>query len=146
MTLELVLLSKLKNFRKTIINLWDRSVTKTHDFLSLKDKEDIKKEIPMYFPHLDVRLWFEVNELIGFSGTNNQHLEMLFLEPTEIGRGFGKQIIQQLIKDFNIRSVDVNKDNENAKMFYLKNGFTIVSEELTDSSGRPYPILHLELK
>jgi len=57
-----------------------------------------------------------------------------------------KKIIQQLIKDFNIRSVDVNKDNENAKMFYLKNGFTIISEEPTDSSGRPYPILHLELK
>ncbi|MEB2281152.1 GNAT family N-acetyltransferase [Lysinibacillus xylanilyticus] len=133
------------NDYETIINLWDRSVTKTHDFLSLKDKEDIKQEIPMYFPHLDVRLWYVENELIGFSGTNNQHLEMLFLEPAEIGKGYGKQLIQQLIRDFNIRSVDVNKDNENAKMFYLKNGFTIVSEDPTDSSGRPYPILHLVL-
>ncbi|KOP80118.1 acetyltransferase [Lysinibacillus sp. FJAT-14745] len=134
------------NDYETIINLWDRSVTKTHDFLSLKDKEDIKQEIPMYFPHLDVRLWYAENKLIGFSGTNSQHLEMLFLEPAEIGKGYGKQIIQQLIKDFHIRSVDVNKDNENAKMFYLKNGFTIVSEEPTDSSGRPYPILRLGLE
>ena len=38
----------------------------------------------MYFPHLDVRLWYVENELIGFSGTNNQHLEMLFLEPAEM--------------------------------------------------------------
>jgi len=134
------------NDYETILNLWDRSVIKTHDFLSVKDKEDIKKEIPMYFPHLDVRLWFVKNELIGFSGTNHQHLEMLFLEPAEIGKGYGKQIIQQLIRDFNVRSVDVNKDNENAKMFYLKNGFTIVSEDPTDSSGRPYPIIHLSLK
>jgi len=134
------------NDYETILNLWDRSVIKTHDFLSVKDKEDIKKEIPMYFPHLDVRLWFVKNELIGFSGTNHQHLEMLFLEPAEIGKGYGKQIIQQLIRDFNVRSVDVNKDNENAKMFYLKNGFTIVSEDPTDSSGRPYPIVHLSLK
>ncbi|KOS60324.1 GNAT family N-acetyltransferase [Lysinibacillus agricola] len=134
------------NDYEAILNLWDRSVSATHDFLSLKDKEDIKKEIPMYFPHLDVRLWFVENVLIGFSGTNRQHLEMLFLDPAETGKGYGKQIMQQLIKEFNVRSVDVNKDNENAKMFYLKNGFTIVSEEPTDSSGRQYPILHLELK
>lgn len=48
------------------------------------------------------------------------------------------------IRDFDVRSVDVNKDNDNAKIFYLKDGFTIVSEELTDNSGRHYPILHLE--
>jgi putative acetyltransferase len=30
-------------------------------------------------------------------------------------------------------------------MFYLKNGFSIIGEELTDDAGRPYPILHLKL-
>lgn len=50
---------------------------------------------------------------------------MLFLNPHEIGKGYGKQIIQQLIQNFDVQSVDVNKDNEYAKIFYVKNGFSI---------------------
>jgi len=128
-----------------ILNLWEKSVIATHDFLSFDDKQEIQREIPLYLPHLDVRLWYFESSLIGFSGLNQNHLEMLFLDPNEIGKGYGKQIIQLLINNFGIKTVDVNKDNKNAKMFYLKNGFSIVSETPTDNSGRPYPILHLKL-
>lgn len=55
-------------------------------------------------------------------------------------------MMQSLIHDFGVTTVDVNKDNENAMMFYMKSGFSIVSESLTDDAGRPYPILHLQLK
>lgn len=134
------------NDHELILKLWDKSVTATHHFLKLEDKLEIRKEIPLYFPHLDVRLWFVEDSFVGFSGTNENHLEMLFLNPDEIGRGYGTQIIQLLIKEFGVNSVDVNKDNEHAKMFYLKNGFSIVDESQTDSSGRPYPILHLKLQ
>lgn len=129
-----------------ILNLWEKSVTATHDFLSFDDKREIRKEIPSYLPHLDVRLWYVESSLIGFSGISQNHLEMLFLDPNEIGKGYGKQIIQLLIHHFGVKTVDVNKDNENAKMFYLKNGFSIVNESPTDNSGRPYPILHLQLQ
>lgn len=86
------------------------------------------------------------DELIGFSAINQNHLEALFLDPAKIGQGFGKQMMQSLIHDFGVTTVDVNKDNENAMMFYMKSGFSIVSESLTDDAGRPYPILHLKLK
>ncbi|WP_204671955.1 GNAT family N-acetyltransferase [Gracilibacillus alcaliphilus] len=105
-----------------------------------------KREIPSYFDHLDIQLWYEKDELIGFSGINEHHLEMLFLKPAKIGKGYGQTIISSLIKDFNIRTVDVNKDNKNAAKFYMKNGFHLLKQSETDSSGRPYPILHLKLK
>ncbi|MGM1047375.1 MAG: GNAT family N-acetyltransferase [Bacillota bacterium] len=133
------------NDYNTILSLWEESVTATHSFLSFKDKQEIKREIPSYLPHLDVQLWYVENSLVGFSAVNEDHLEMLFLHPNEIGKGYGKQIIRLLIDNLGITTVDVNKQNENAKIFYLKNGFSIVSEELTDSTGRPYPILHLKL-
>ncbi|AJS58606.1 GNAT family N-acetyltransferase [Paenibacillus sp. IHBB 10380] len=128
-----------------ILKLWEESVTATHGFLSIKDKQEIKKEIPLYFPNLDIRLWYVENSFIGFSATNKNHLEMLFLDPVETGKGYGKQIIQSLIEHFGVTTVDVNKQNENAKMFYLKSGFSIVNEEPTDNAGRPYPILHMKL-
>lgn len=129
----------------TILNLWEASVTATHHFLSFEDLQQIKAELPLYLPKLDVRLWYADDELIGFSAINQNHLEALFLNPTKIGQGYGKQMMQSLIHDFGVTTVDVNKDNENAKMFYLKSGFSIVGESLTDDAGRPYPILHLKL-
>lgn len=128
-----------------ILNIWEASVRDTHHFLSIDDLQKIKGEVPMYLPKLDVRLWYDDHSLIGFSSTNHNHLEMLFLDPAKIGQGYGKQIIKALIRDFGVTTVDVNKDNENAKMFYLKSGFSIVGESLTDDAGRPYPILHLKL-
>ncbi|MDK8181731.1 GNAT family N-acetyltransferase [Paenibacillus sp. UMB4589-SE434] len=127
-----------------IINVWERSVMATHHFLSFKDKEEIKKELPMYFPHLDVRLWYIEDSVIGFTAINENHLEALFLDPNRIGKGYGKQIMQRCINSFGITSVDVNKQNENATRFYLKSGFGITGEDLTDGAGRPYPILHLK--
>ncbi|MBE9915151.1 GNAT family N-acetyltransferase [Paenibacillus donghaensis] len=129
-----------------IINLWERSVMATHHFLSFKDKEEIKKELPTYFPHLDVRLWYTDDSIIGFTAINDNHLEALFLDADKIGKGYGKQIMQSCINDFGITSVDVNKQNENATRFYLKSGFVITGEDLTDGAGRPYPILHLKLQ
>ncbi|PFC50655.1 GNAT family N-acetyltransferase [Bacillus cereus] len=130
----------------TILNIWEESVLATHHFFRDTDREEFKKEIPSYFPHLNVQLWYEKEDLIGFSAINKQHLEMLFLKPNKIGKGYGKAIINSLIKDFDITTVDVNKDNKSATKFYINNGFFIVSETETDSSGRPYPILELKLK
>ncbi|SFL38587.1 putative acetyltransferase [Gracilibacillus orientalis] len=129
-----------------ILTIWEASVLATHDFLKDKDREEIKREIPSYFDYLAIQLWYEKDELLGFSGINEHHLEMLFLKPDKIGKGYGQAIISSLIKDFNIKTVDVNKDNENATKFYIKNGFHILNQSEIDSSGRPYPILHLKLK
>lgn len=135
-----------QNDYKEIMNIWEESVLATHSFLKEKDREDIKKEIPSYFPHLDIQLWCEGDETVGFSGIQGQHLEMLFLHPNKIGKGFGSSIITSLINDFNVTTVDVNKDNEQAVKFYMKNGFYVANQSGFDASGRPYPILNLRLK
>ena len=129
-----------------ILKLWETSVLASHNFLSSEDFQEMKNKIPSYLPHPDVRLWYMEDLIIGFSSIRDNHLEMLFLDPKEVGQGYGKEIIQVLINEFGVKTVDVYKDNKNAKLFYLKNGFLIVREELTDGFGRPYPVLHLKLK
>ena len=41
--------------------------------------------------------------------------------------------------------VDVNEQNEKALQFYLHLGFQIIGRDETDSMGKPFPILHLQL-
>ncbi|GEN85869.1 GNAT family N-acetyltransferase [Oceanobacillus sojae] len=130
----------------SLIQLWEKSVLATHDFLKQGDREAIKTEIPTYFPQLELKMWYQDDRFIGFSGVNEKHLEMLFLDPGETGNGFGSNILTSLIENDGIKSVDVNEDNKQAAAFYLKNGFQVISKSKQDDQGRNYPILHLALK
>lgn len=141
-------LNKMKlqeeNYSKALA-IWERSVVATHDFLKEKDRIQLKKEIPTYFPYVEAYLWFDGNDIIGFSGTHDSNLEMLFLDPKYFKQGYGTAILQSLIRDHNVRYVDVNKGNPNALAFYRKNGFKKYDESAKDGQGRDYPIVHLKL-
>lgn len=65
-------------------------------------------------------MWFDGDDVIGFSGTNEANLEMLFLDPKYFKQGYGTEILQTLIQEHKVQYVDVNKDNPNAVSFYLK--------------------------
>ncbi|WP_240422344.1 GNAT family N-acetyltransferase [Listeria costaricensis] len=130
-----------------ILAIWRASVNHTHDFVRREDLAEIEKEIPHYLPHLKVALWYsDEGELVGFSGMQDRQLEMLFLKTEKRGQGFGSKILKRLTERDNLETTDVNKANQAALQFYLKNGFQIVGESPLDGEGRPYPLLHLAKK
>lgn len=132
------------NFPKAL-DIWERSVFATHDFLKEEDRIALKQEIPTYFKHVEAYLWFDEQEAIGFSGTHDHNLEMLFIDPKHFNQGYGSEILQHLIQQGKVSYVDVNKDNERAIEFYLKNGFEVYKTSQTDAQDRNYPILHMKL-
>ncbi|WP_437131122.1 GNAT family N-acetyltransferase [Peptostreptococcus russellii] len=79
--------------------------------MSLKEIEDIKENLIEILPNFEVNLWIEDEEIIGFSSDSEKHLNMLFLDPKYIGKGYGSKIISTLIEENLINTVDVNKDN-----------------------------------
>ncbi|MCE4949266.1 N-acetyltransferase [Staphylococcus hominis] len=50
-------------------------------------------------------------------------MEMLFIDPEDFNKSYGTIILQSLIQEDKIQYVDVNKDNQHALKFYIKNGF-----------------------
>ncbi|MGX7151243.1 GNAT family N-acetyltransferase [Enterococcus ureasiticus] len=133
-----------ENEYSKLVEIWAKSVEQTHDFLSTEDFETIKNELPTYFPHLDVRVWTDQDKVIGFSGVDGKKLEMLFLDPLYIGKGYGKQVVTNLLKENDIQFIDVNEQNQSAKAFYRVMGFDEYERSEVDDAGRPYPILHLK--
>ncbi|WP_340139013.1 GNAT family N-acetyltransferase [Mammaliicoccus sciuri] len=101
--------------------------------------------MPTYFKYVDAYLWLYDGEAVGFSGINEDNLEMLFIDPEHFRKGFGTEILQHLLAEDHIQKVDVNKDNEQALNFYIKNGFKPYKESSHDEQGRDYPIIHLKL-
>lgn len=126
-----------------ILEIWEKSVRHTHDFLAEEDIQFYKNVIPEYLENVDLVLWKDEQRIIGFSGTSEEELVMLFLEPIFIGKQYGSEILMELIASESIKRIDVNTQNEHAKRFYLNHGFEIESEDAVDGFGKPYPITHL---
>ncbi|WP_413491690.1 GNAT family N-acetyltransferase [Staphylococcus capitis] len=133
-----------KDYHK-VLDIWEKSVNSTHDFFKEKDRLELKTEIPNYLNDVEAYFWCDDDEIIGFSGTNDQNLEMLFIDPKYFRKGYGTQILQTLIREDQVRYVEVNKENYNAVKFYQKNGFEKYKESLKDQQGRDYPIYYLKL-
>ena len=71
---------------------------------------------------------------------------MLFIHPEYRGKGIGKTLLDYSIDKLKVTKVDVNEQNEQAVGFYKYCGFEVIKRSELDSSGKPYPTLHMELK
>lgn len=136
-----------KKYYGELIEIWERSVRATHDFLSEKDIEDIKKEIPLYFDAVEI--YYTKNDkgnVTGFIGTAEKKIEMLFVDPEYFGMSLGKTLIKYVMENKKVDEVDVNEQNGKALKFYLYMGFEVISRDEFDSMGNSFPILHMKVK
>jgi len=131
-----------------ITRVWETSVRATHDFLK---EEDILYFKPLilteYLPAME-HLFYIKNEkgrIVAFIGIQEKHIEMLFVHPDTRGKGLGKRLIFFAIQRYHIETVDVNEQNEQGVGFYLNMGFEVTGRDTLDSSGKPFPILHMKL-
>tara|TARA_R110001599_G_C12240034_1_gene658756 strand:- start:432 stop:869 length:438 start_codon:yes stop_codon:yes gene_type:complete len=130
-----------------IVDVWEASVRATHHFLN---EEDIAYFKPLilneYLKAVDLRCVRDsAKNIIGFLGVAQQNIEMLFIHPNVRSKGIGKTLTEYAIKVLHCIKVDVNEDNEQAVGFYQKMGFKIIGRSELDGTGKPYPLLHMEL-
>lgn len=126
--------------------LWERSVRSSHHFLT---DDDIAFYKPLVHDHYlkAVSLYVIRNtqgNIAAFMGLSDDMIEMLFVDPNEQGKGYGKVLVNFAVKDCHIYLVDVNEDNHQAYQFYKHMGYEIISRDATDPTGKPFPILHLK--
>jgi putative acetyltransferase len=131
-----------------MIELWEKSVRCTHHFISDADIE--------YFKPLIINVYFDAINLFkacengtriaGFLGVSEMKIEMLFIAPEMFGRGIGTRLLHHAVHVAGACEVDVNEQNTKAVEFYLRRGFETVARSPVDSTGRPYPLLHMRLR
>lgn len=119
----------------------------THHFLT---EESIQFYKPLirnhYLPAVELFIIRNSHgKIAAFMGLSDELIEMLFVHPDEQEKGYGKRLIEYAIRQKQIDKVDVNEDNDQALRFYQHLGFEIIGRDETDSMGKPYPILHLQL-
>lgn len=130
------------------MTVWEESVRATHLFLSDAEIEQIRKYVLQALndvAHLIVAEKGQ-NLPIAFMGVRDGRLEMLFLSPSERGRGLGKQLLQSGIQNYGVLEVTVNEQNPQAAGFYEHLGFETYKRTDYDEEGNPYPLLYMRLR
>ncbi len=130
-----------------ITGVWEASVRATHTFLT---EDDIQYYKPLilkeYLKAVTLFCTRDQNEITGFLGLDDDKIEMLFIRPDYRGKGVGKALLDFAVTEKKARKVDVNEQNEQAVGFYEYLGFKTVKREPLDPSGKPFPILSMELQ
>lgn len=127
--------------------VWEASVQATHHFLPEDYFNYIKTILPTFFPAVQLYVWDQPGEGIhGFLGVADHKIEMLFIHPVSRGKGIGKQLALFAITNLEATKLDVNEQNEQAVGFYRHLQFEVTGRSATDGLGKPFPLLHMELK
>ena len=128
----------------TLIDLWERSVRATHDFLPETEIAQLKPLIlNEYFAQVLLHVVVRDNQILGFLGSSEDNIEMLFIDPDFRRTGVGSSLLDFAVKQLGIYKVDVNEKNTQAVNFYKKSGFEVVGRSELDGQGNPYPLLHM---
>lgn len=129
-----------------LVHIWRKSVVASHTFLTSNDINEIEKFVPIALENINTLLIVEEQwKPVGFAGADGSKLEMLFIDPELRGKGIGKQIVQNLIANYQVTEVAVNEQNPLAKGFYEHLGFKVYRREPLDEQGNPFPILYMKL-
>ncbi len=131
-----------------LIEVWEKSVRATHDFLP---EENIKALKPLilehYFDAVDLRVAKnDIEGIVGFIGIAENNIEMLFVLPNARNRGIGSMLLKHAIQTQSATKVDVNEQNPDATAFYQHLGFKVIGRSPLDGQGNPFPLLHMELR
>lgn len=131
-----------------VVEVWEASVRATHHFLAPADVELFRPLIPGALAQVAelVCVRDAAGGVVGFLGVDGGKVEMLFIHPDLRGQGIGRRLLRHAVDVLGATRLDVNEQNEQAVGFYLKMGFAVESRSELDGMGKPFPLLHLELR
>ena len=124
-----------ENEYKTLTEIWEDSVRATHTFLEESHINFFRPKILNEYLYA-VKLYVykdEFGNILGFTGIDENKVEMLFIKSKYFKKGIGKKLLEYVIK------------NQNAVNFYKYMGFEVINRSEKDGFGKPFPLLHMKL-
>lgn len=132
---------------RLLLTIWRRAVDATHGFLRSRDRRAIDAELQQLLG--EVRVWVAADEMdraLGFMLLSQGHIEALFIDPAVHRQGIGRLLVEYALGLSGSLTTDVNEQNRQAIQFYERLGFVLVGRSAEDCQGRPYPLLHMQMK
>lgn len=119
-----------------LIGIWDKANALAHPFLTADFVAFVKDAMrTMYLPNAETWVLEEHGNPIGFIAMIGNEIGGLFLDPDHHGHGYGRAMVDHVVRLKGPLRVEVFKDNKIGRPFYERYGFEFVEEYLHEQSG-----------
>lgn len=119
-----------------LITIWDRAEPLAHPFLSDEVREQVRRDtVNIYLPNAETWVLENDGAPVGFIAMIGTEIGGLFLDPSEQGKGLGRQMVDHIVAIKGPLTVEVFKDNKIGLPFYERYGFVVTGEGVFDASG-----------
>lgn len=128
-----------------IINVWYKSSTLAHPFLSADFVEKVKSDMTnIYIPNSDTWVYEVENSIVGFISMINNEIGGLFVLPNNHSKGIGTKLVDFMKNKHSDLEVEVFEKNHIGRAFYNKYGFQKMKDYYHEESGNQ--VLRLKFK
>ena len=119
-----------------LITIWDKAEPLAHPFLSDEVRDQVRRDtVNIYLPNAETWVLENDGTPVGFIAMIGTEIGGLFLDPSEQGKGLGRQMVDHIVAIKGPLTVEVFKDNKIGLPFYERYGFVVTGEGVFDASG-----------
>ena len=120
-----------------VMQIWLNTNIQAHHFISSdywRANYDMVREM---LPHAEIYVYEDdcAKQIDGFIGLNDDYIEGIFVKETMQSKGIGKQLLNHVKEVKSTLKLSVYQKNEKAIKFYLREKFSVQSENVDANTG-----------
>lgn len=121
-----------------VMQIWLEGNLQAHPFVEANYWKDHFYEVRAAMKEADILVSEKNNEVVGFSGMQNDYLAGIFVKKEYRHQGIGNQLLQAIKNSHASVTLNVYDDNKSAVSFYKYQDFYIVKEQIDETGNLEY--------
>lgn len=121
----------------TVMQIWLDTNIQAHHFIPSDYWRTNYNMVREMLSHAEIYVHEDdcTKQIDGFIGLNDNYIEGIFVKETMQSKGIGKQLLNHVKEVRPILKLSVYQKNEKAIKFYLREKFSIQTENVDDNTG-----------
>ena len=121
---------------EALIIIWDNAEALAHPFLPSEVRDQVRRDMrSLYLPNAETWVLDDEGVPVGFIAMIDKEIGGLFLDPSQQGKGKGREMVDHVVALKGPLTVEVFKDNKIGLRFYERYGFEVTGEGMFEASG-----------
>ncbi|WP_394241179.1 N-acetyltransferase [Vibrio astriarenae] len=121
----------------SVLDIWLEASIQAHNFVAAdfwQSQLDSMRNV--YLPMSESYVYEIDSKIVGFYSLYENFLAAIFVSPDYQGKGIGKQLINDAKKHRSSLTLNVFKENDASRRFYVSQGFEVVTEQADIHTGQ----------
>ena len=118
-----------------VMELWLNGNIEAHDFIPRNYWESNAPMVREQLLQAEIYVYEIDGKILGFVGLQGDYLAGIFVDRHARSMGIGGQLIHYVQKIRRTLTLNVYRKNQSAMDFYLREGFSVLSEDIDEATG-----------